>query len=122
VDVAVYMTTFGRFLQLPVEQISLLGYLGLMQDIGKLRVPDTILFKRDRLSAAEMEEAKKHVRHSIDILRETPGLPPRLAELAGLHHERHDGSGYPQGLTGKEIGMFGSIAAIADTFDALTAT
>jgi HD-GYP domain-containing protein (c-di-GMP phosphodiesterase class II) len=117
-DVAVYMTSFGRFLQLPVEQISLLGYLGLMQDIGKLRVPDEILAKRDRLSAPELEEARKHVEHSVAILRDTPGLPPQLAELAALHHERLDGSGYPKGL--KEIGMVGCIAAIADSFDALT--
>jgi HD-GYP domain-containing protein (c-di-GMP phosphodiesterase class II) len=117
-DVAVYMTSFGRFLQLPVEQITLLGYLGLMQDIGKLRVPDEILAKRDRLSPPELEQARKHVEHSVAILRETSGLPPELAELAALHHERLDGSGYPKGI--KEIGMLGSIAAIADTFDALT--
>jgi HD-GYP domain-containing protein (c-di-GMP phosphodiesterase class II) len=121
IDVAVYMTSFGRFMQLPPEQISLLGYLGLMQDIGKLRVPDAILAKRDRLSGPELEQARRHVEHSVAILGETPGLPPELAGLAALHHERHDGSGYPKGLKGKEIGTFGSIAAIVDTFDALTA-
>jgi HD-GYP domain-containing protein (c-di-GMP phosphodiesterase class II) len=120
-DVAVYMTTFGRFLQLPVEQIALLGYLGLMQDIGKLRVPNEILAKRDRLTPNEFEQAKQHVEHSVAILRSTSGLPPQLPELAMLHHERHDGSGYPKGLKGKDIGMIGSIAAIVDTFDALTA-
>ncbi len=120
-DVAVYMTSFGRFLQLPEEQLSLLCYLGLMQDIGKLRVPNEILAKRDRLTEAELAEARRHVEHSVDILRETPGLPPKLADLAVLHHERHNGSGYPRGLKGEEIGWFGSIAAIADTFDALTA-
>jgi HD-GYP domain-containing protein (c-di-GMP phosphodiesterase class II) len=108
-------------MQLPPEQISLLGYLGLMQDIGKLRVPDAILAKRDRLSGPELEQARRHVEHSVAILGETPGLPPDLASLAALHHERHDGSGYPKGLKGKEIGTFGSIAAIVDTFDALTA-
>jgi len=121
IDVAVYMTSFGRFLQLPQEQISLLGYLGLMQDIGKLRVPDAILAKRDRLSGPELEQARRHVEHSVAILRETPGLPEDLASLAALHHERHDGSGYPRALKGKEIGTFGSIGAIIDTFDALTA-
>jgi HD-GYP domain-containing protein (c-di-GMP phosphodiesterase class II) len=121
IDVAVYMTSFGRFLQLPVEQISLLGYLGLMQDIGKLRVPNEIIAKRERLSALEFEQAKKHVEHSVEILRGAHGLPGQLAELAALHHERHDGSGYPKGLKGKDIGMIGSIAAIVDTFDALTA-
>ncbi len=119
-DTAVYMTTFGRFLQLPVEQITLLGYVGLMQDVGKLRVPNPILTKRERLTPEETEEVRRHVQHSVDILRASPGLPPQLAELAALHHERHDGSGYPRGLKGAEIGMIGSIAAIADTFDALT--
>ena len=121
-DVAVYMTSFGRFLQLPVEQISLLGYVGLMQDIGKLRVPTEILAKRDRLTPPEMEQARRHVQHSVDILRASPGLPPQLAELAALHHEREDGSGYPKGLKGRDIGMVGSIGAIVDTFDALTAS
>jgi HD-GYP domain-containing protein (c-di-GMP phosphodiesterase class II) len=121
IDTAVYMTSFGRFLQLPVEQISLLGYVGLMQDVGKLRIPTEILTKRDRLTPAEFEQAKLHVQHSVDILHTTPGLPPELPELAALHHERHDGSGYPKGLKASDIGMVGSIAAIADTFDALTA-
>jgi HD-GYP domain-containing protein (c-di-GMP phosphodiesterase class II) len=120
-DTAVYMTSFGRFLQLPVESISLLGYVGLMQDVGKLRIPTEILTKRDRLTPEEFEVAKRHVRHSQDILHATPGLPPELPELVALHHERHDGSGYPNGLKSAQIGTIGSIAAIADTFDALTA-
>ena len=119
-DVAVYMTSFGRFLQLPKEQISLLGYLGLMQDIGKLRVPNEVLVKRERLTDEEVAQARQHVEHSVAILRETSGLPAQLPALAALHHERHDGSGYPKALKGRDIGMLGSIAAIADTFDALT--
>ena len=121
VDVAVYMASFGRFLQLPVEQINLLGYLGLMQDVGKIRVPTAIIGKADRLSVEEFELAKQHVTHSREILSGTPGMPSGLADLALLHHERHDGSGYPKGLKGKDIGMLGCIAAIVDTFDALTA-
>jgi len=120
-DVAVYMVSFGRFLQLSLEDITTLGYLGLMQDVGKIRVPDAILGKRDRLTAEEFEQAKRHVAHSADILRTTPGMPGHIAELALLHHERLDGSGYPQALRGKAIGLLGSIAAIVDTFDALTA-
>ena len=121
VDVAVYMTAFGRFLQLPTEDISLLGYLGLLQDVGKTRLPTELLNKRNRLSEAEFAHAKQHVQYSVEILQETPGLPPGLPELAVLHHERQDGSGYPKGLKGKDIGLLGSIAGIVDTFDALTA-
>ena len=119
-DVAIYMITFGRFLQLEVSQIEFLGYLGLLQDVGKVRLPKELLEKRGRLTIEEFELAKLHVNYSAEILRATPGLPANLARVAALHHERHDGSGYPKGLRGSEIGMIGSIAAIVDTFDALT--
>jgi HD-GYP domain-containing protein (c-di-GMP phosphodiesterase class II) len=114
------MITFGRFLELDPDQIEFLGYLGLLQDVGKLRLPKDLLDRRGRLSAAEFELAKQHVSHSVDILRATPGLPAELPAVAALHHERHDGSGYPARLRGGEIGMLGSIAALVDTFDALT--
>ena len=119
-DVAIYMITFGRFLQLEPGQLEFLGYLGLLQDIGKVRLPKDLLEKRGRLSIEEFERAKLHVHYSVEILRTTPGLPGDLARIAALHHERHDGSGYPKGLRGNEIGMIGSLAAIVDTFDALT--
>ena len=119
-DVAIYMLTFGRFLQLEPAQVEFLGYLGLLQDVGKLRLPKELLEKHGRLTIEEFELAKLHVSYSVEILRATPGLPGDLARAAALHHERHDGSGYPKGLRGSEIGMIGSIAAIVDTFDALT--
>ena len=119
-DVSIYMITFGRFLQLEAGQIEFLGYLGLLQDAGKLRLPRELLEKPGRLTLEEFELAKLHVNYSAEILRATPGLPGELARVAALHHERQDGSGYPKGLRGNEIGMIGSIAAIVDTFDALT--
>lgn len=119
-DVSIYMITFGRFLQLEPGQIEFLGYLGLLQDVGKVRLPKDLLEKRGRLTIQEFEQAKLHVNYSVEILRSTPGLPGDLPRIAALHHERHDGSGYPKGLRGSEIGMIGSIAAIVDTFDALT--
>ena len=119
-DVSVYMIVFGRFLQLPRESLETLGLLGLLQDIGKVRLPSELLDKTTTLNVAELELAKNHVQHSVDILREAAGLPPELPDLAALHHERQDGSGYPKGLKGSEIGLIGSIAGIVDTFDALT--
>jgi len=120
-DVSVYMTAFGRFLEMPREDVALLGHLGLLQDIGKVRLPDELLAKRERLTPEELELAKRHVEFSVEILRAARGLPQELPALAGLHHERHDGSGYPKKLHGREIGLTGSIAAIVDTFGALTA-
>jgi HD-GYP domain-containing protein (c-di-GMP phosphodiesterase class II) len=120
IDSAIYMITFGRFLQLSRAQIEFLGYLGLLQDVGKVRLERELLEKHGRLSLGEFEQAKLHVRYSEEILRSTPGLPGDLARVAGLHHERLDGSGYPKGLRGPEIGLYGLIAGIVDTFDALT--
>ena len=119
-DVSIYMAAFGRFLQLDQAQIELLAYLGMLQDIGKVRLPKTLLEKRGRLSIEEFEQAKLHVNYSVEILRATAGIPIELPRLATLHHERHDGSGYPNRLQGHDIGMIGAIAAIVDTFDALT--
>jgi HD-GYP domain-containing protein (c-di-GMP phosphodiesterase class II) len=119
-QVSLYMIVFARFLQLQREELELLGLLGLLQDVGKTRLPAAIVEKKGPLDAGQSEQAKLHVVHSGEILRATPGLPPEIARLALLHHERQDGSGYPQGLKGDEIGLYGSMAAICDTFDALT--
>ena len=118
--VSIYMTTFGRFLHLPREQLDLLGMLGLLQDVGKLRLPPELLNKKDALSEIELKVCRSHIRHSVAILSKTPGLPPDLPRLASLHHERYDGSGYPAALKADQIGLFGGIAGLVDCFDALT--
>ena len=120
-QVAVYLIVFARYLQLERAELELLGLLGLLQDVGKTRLPPELINRKGPLSAEERIAARRHVEHSAEILRETPGLPAPLAQLVLLHHERQDGSGYPRGLKGAEIGLYGSMAAIADTFDALTA-
>ena len=119
-SVSIYMITFGRFLSLPREQLHVLGLLGLLQDVGKLRLPDELLYKTDPLSPLEIAVCKKHLQHSIAILKETTGLPEELPALAALHHERVDGSGYPMGLKGPQIGLVGCIAGLVDSFDAMT--
>ena len=119
-DVSVLMVSFARFLQLPREQLDLLGLVGLLQDIGKVKIPDAILNKREALTAEEQQRARLHVVHSAAMVRATQGLPPGIADLLLLHHERYDGSGYPRGLAGNDIGMVGWIAAIADSFSAMT--
>lgn len=120
-QVSLYLIVFARYLQLEREELELLGLLGLLQDVGKTRLPAEIMERKGPLSAEEHNLAKRHVEYSAEILKATPGLPPELPQLALLHHERQDGKGYPRGLKGAEIGLYGSMAAIADTFDALTA-
>jgi HD-GYP domain-containing protein (c-di-GMP phosphodiesterase class II) len=120
-QVSIYMLVFARYLELARDQLELLGLLGLLQDVGKTRLPSAIMEKQGPLTEEEAAIARQHVEYSVDILKATPGLPERLPSLAMLHHERQDGTGYPRGLKGDQIGLYGSIAAIADTFDALTA-
>jgi HD-GYP domain-containing protein (c-di-GMP phosphodiesterase class II) len=119
-EISVMMTIFGRFLQLPQDRLEILGMLGLLQDAGKLKLP-TELATNGPKNAAEVELYRTHVDHSVEILNNTPGLPPELPGLASLHHERFDGSGYPRGLRGNGIALFGLIAGIVDSFDTLTA-
>jgi len=119
-EVSVMMTIFGRFLQLPQDRLEILGMLGLLQDVGKLKLP-TALATYGPANAAEIPIYRTHVDHSVEILSNTPGLPAELPGLASLHHERFDGSGYPRGLRGGGIALFGLISGIVDTFDTLTA-
>lgn len=120
-QVSIYMIVFGRYLQLAREELELLGLLGLLQDIGKTRLPPDLLEKKEALTPEEHALARRHVAFSADILSSARGLPEQLPLLATLHHERQDGTGYPRGLKADAIGLHGSMAAIADTFEALTA-
>lgn len=119
VEVSVMMTIFGRFLQLPQERLEILGLLGLLQDVGKLKLP-TELATRGPINAPEIELYRTHVSHSVEILGNTPGMPAEFAGLASLHHERYDGSGYPRGLRGEAIALLGLIAGIVEAYDTLT--
>ncbi|HHH46934.1 MAG TPA: response regulator [Thiotrichales bacterium] len=92
-----------------------------MHDIGKIGIPDRILLKPGRLTEAEFEIMKEHARIGHEILAGSPSRYLQLgAEIALHHHERYDGSGYPQGLAGEAIPLAARIVAVADVFDALT--
>ena len=119
-QVSVYITAFGRHLGFPKRELSLLAQVGLLLDIGKIRLPKALLEKQGRLTPAEFETAKEHVRHSLDILSTTPNFDPEVISAISQHHERMNGSGYPKALKGDEIGIFGRMAGIVDTFAALT--
>lgn len=118
--VSLYATVLARRLGLPREQCEMIRAASPMHDVGKVGIPDGILLKPGRVTAAEFSVIKQHVAlgHSILSRSEQPLL--RLAaDVAETHHERWDGQGYLQGLRGEEIPLPGRITAIADTFDAL---
>lgn len=119
-DVSVYMIALARFLGMSEEDIELAGVVGLLQDIGMLDLPEQLLRKPGRLTPAEYRVVQSHVNRGRDILAANSGLPPAVARLAAMHHERHDGSGYPAALRGGAIETIGAMAGVVDTFDALT--
>jgi HD-GYP domain-containing protein (c-di-GMP phosphodiesterase class II) len=96
------------------------GLVGLLQDIGMLDLPQEMLQKVTRLEPAEFKIIRGHVARSREILAGAGGLPAEVAQIAALHHERYDGSGYPGGLKGNALGVIGAMAGMVDTFDALT--
>lgn len=108
-------------LGLPLEQQQLLLEAAPMHDVGKVGIPDHILLKPGRLTSEEFEVMKQHAAKGHQIL--TGSSSPLLqmaAEIALTHHEKFDGSGYPNALKGEAIPLVGRIVAVADVFDALT--
>lgn len=112
---------FGRHLGLPAESLVDLAAGGLLLDIGKTRLPMALLEHTGRLGAEDLAQVREHVAHGLDILaRSQAGWGPAVVEMLRTHHERWDGSGYPAGLAGHAIPLFGRMAAIIDSFDAMT--
>ena len=117
---AIWAASFGRHLGLEKVEVQQLSLGGLLCDVGKTRVPVELLAKQGALNQEEIELIKQHVGHGLEIVESTPGLSPRIIEIVATHHERHDGSGYPQGLKGNDIPIYGRIMGLVDSYDAMT--
>lgn len=116
-----YARAIGARLGLDAADQDLLLQAAPMHDVGKVGTPDAILLKPGRLSPDEFEVMKQHAAIGHQILSVQPSrLLQTAAEIAYTHHEKWDGSGYPRGLAGADIALFGRIVAVADVFDALT--
>lgn len=92
---------------------------GLLHDIGKIGIPESILTKKDRLTTEEYEIMKTHTTRGAEILSPLTGFEDCIAGVK-YHHESYDGTGYPEGLKGEEIPMVAAIISVADAFDAMT--
>ncbi len=117
---SVWAASFGRHLGLDRSDLGELALSGLLFDVGKTRVSSLTLTKNAPLDEQDQQLLRKHVQHGLDILADAPGLSSRILEAIATHHERHDGSGYPHGLSGSEIPMFGRILGLIDSYDAMT--
>jgi putative nucleotidyltransferase with HDIG domain len=121
VGVAVLMISFARALGLSQQIIQEIGVGALLHDIGKTLIPNEILNKPGKLSDDEFDVMRTHVTHSRDILARSKGISPIALAVAAEHHERFDGSGYPDKKEKQAISRYGQMAAIVDVYDAITA-
>ncbi len=121
VRISRYCTLIAKKLGLPPEMVELIQYASPMHDIGKIGIPDHILLKPEPLAPEEFETVKSHTTIGASILENSRAPVLKLSrEIALTHHEKYNGHGYPQGLSGDNIPIAGRILAVSDTFDALT--
>jgi len=117
---AAYSKLLAQLYGLPSDQLNLIEAAAPLHDIGKVAIPDSILNKPGRLTAEEMDTMRTHAQSGFDLLgRSKSKMLETGAQVALTHHERWDGTGYPNGLKGNDIPLFGRIVNVADVFDAL---
>jgi putative nucleotidyltransferase with HDIG domain len=119
--VAANALMIGEEIGLSRKDLEELEIASLFHDVGKLKTPDTILFKSKSLDITEYKEMKQHPNDGAEILRKVKSLHKYIAPVKH-HHEFFNGEGYPDRLNGNNIPLFAAIIAIADTFDAITST
>ena len=117
--VSEYMVLIGRYMGLGEDELKILKIGGLFHDIGKIGVPDSILLKEGKLTDEEYSEIKNHPAIGKHILRNA-SIFSDIIPIVYHHHEKYDGHGYPEQLAGEQIPLYARIAAIADTYDAMT--
>ena len=120
VKVAIYLLQLGRHLGFPPEQLAHLGTIGLLLDLGKIKVDRDLLLRQGKLTPVEFARVKLHVELGLRALDESGNVDQDVRDGIAQHHERLDGSGYPNGLAGPMISIHGRMAALADSFAALT--
>lgn len=120
VNVCVLMVAFCKGVGIDREVMKRVGSGALLHDIGKVKVSQDVLNKPGKLTDDEFLQMKNHVVQSKIILSNTPGIYQEAIEVASQHHERFDGTGYPNKLKGDGISQFGQMASIVDVYDAIT--
>lgn len=121
IDTSIFMILFGKTLNLGVKEIEDAAIAGLLHDIGKTQIRDSILLKPTKLTDEEMEIMKRHTIYGYDILKNQLGYKEEIARVAKEHHERADGRGYPMRLKWDKVHLYSKMVAICDIYDAITA-
>ncbi|MGX5219087.1 MULTISPECIES: HD-GYP domain-containing protein [Pseudomonas] len=120
VAVSALMIALAQELELPAELVKEAGIAGLLHDIGKMAIPDSILNKPGSLSEAEFNRVRSHPAAGHAMLLHNPLISPQVLDVCLSHHEKMDGSGYPNKTQGQDISLFARMGAVCDVYDAIT--
>lgn len=116
---SVWATMLGREIGLDRDALRVVALGAMLLDVGKTRIPEKLLSKPGKLDDGEIKLMRRHVEFGLDLLKKAGDVDVRVRDMVAHHHERHDGSGYPARLKGDEIPVFGRIAGMVDTYDAM---
>ena len=116
---SVWATILGRQIGLSREDLDVVALGAMLLDVGKTQLPNEILSKPEKLCDEERKLMRRHVQFGLDILDKAGNVDARVLEMVAHHHERYNGTGYPGGLSGNDIPVFGRIAGIVDAYDAM---
>ena len=117
---SIWAVALGRQMGLPKADLRTLAIGGLLFDVGKLGVPKELLDSSEPLSDAQFQQVRDHVKLGVETIKGSALMNQDVIDMITYHHERHDGSGYPERLRGDAIPLFARIAAIVDCYDAIT--
>jgi HD-GYP domain-containing protein (c-di-GMP phosphodiesterase class II) len=120
IGVGVISTMIGKWVKLSQDELQLLTLAATLHDVGKVKIPEEVLNKPGKFTDKEYELMKKHAVFGYEILQKADVTDPRLALVALQHHERTNGKGYPNGISGQSMDYFSKIVAVADVFHAMT--
>jgi HD-GYP domain-containing protein (c-di-GMP phosphodiesterase class II) len=120
INCAILMVMFGRSLEIEKSTLQHLGVGALLMDIGMVKLPLLLTQKTDSLSVQESQRMQRHIDIALKLLEPIEDINKISLTVIKQHHERIDGTGYPDGLRGEQISQYGRMAAIVDTYDSLT--
>ena len=116
---SVWAVIMGRHLGFDRVSLNTLAMGGILLDVGKTKIPDSIINKAGPFTQEQRAIMDRHVNYGVEIVRNIPGINDDIVAMIESHHERHDGSGYPNGLAGSDIPVYGRIAGVVDCYDAM---
>jgi HD-GYP domain-containing protein (c-di-GMP phosphodiesterase class II) len=120
INVGIYASLIGNWMGLSPDKLKYIVQSGLLHDIGKLNIEESILKKPGKLTNSEFYEIKNHTIYGYDIVNNDENIDFNVKQAILMHHERIDGSGYPFGLLSYDIPLYAKLISVADVFDAMT--